>query len=246
MTPAWRIETFDRIQSTQETVKSRAAKGEAKGLVVQAFQQTGGKGRHGREWVSPAGNLYLSILLRPDCDARRIGEFSFIAALALYESVLEHVQDRSLLTLKWPNDVLLKGKKCAGILLESGLKPGGEVDWLVIGIGLNILSAPPIGSALADYAQDLPGIALIRDKLLNHINAYISLWQAKGFNEIKRLWVDRAHRPGAPLQIKLGETLKQGYFHDIDEGGNLLLRLENGGIETITAGDIRVQTQSGG
>ncbi|HBR68204.1 MAG TPA: biotin--[acetyl-CoA-carboxylase] ligase [Rhodospirillaceae bacterium] len=238
MTIVWRIETFDTLPSTQETVKDRAAKGEAEGFVVQALEQTGGKGRHGREWVSPKGNLYLSILLRPDYEARRIGEFSFIAALALFETVLEHVQDQSLVMLKWPNDVLLGGKKCAGILLESGLQPDGKVDWLVVGIGLNVTSAPPIGSALTDYAQNLLDIALIRDKLLAHIDTYISLWQDKGFNEIRRLWMSRAHKPGAPLQIKLGETLKQGYFHAIDEGGNLLLRLENGGIETITAGDV--------
>lgn len=238
MTIVWRIEAFDNLSSTQETVKDRAAKGEAEGLVVQALEQTGGKGRHGREWVSPKGNLYLSILLKPDCDVRRLGEFSFIAALALYETVFEYVQDQSLVVLKWPNDVLLGGKKCAGILLESGLKPDGKVDWLVVGIGLNIVSAPPIGSALADYAQNPPDIGLIRDKLLAHIDTYMSLWHSKGFNEIRRLWLSRAHKSGAPLQIKLGETLKQGYFHAIDEGGNLLLRLENGGIETITAGDI--------
>ncbi len=237
MTINWQVETYDSLPSTQDAAKEKAQAGAEQGLVVQALEQTGGKGRHGREWVSPKGNLYLSILLRPECQAQQAGQLSFVAALALSAVLDEYLDDKSQKILKWPNDVLLAGKKCAGILLETELSEN-KVEWLVIGIGLNVVSAPDIGTALQDYTDKPLILDEIRDALLDHLGSYYALWRSKGFSEIRSLWLERAHKPGTELQIKLGERLNQSYFHDIDENGNLLLRSDSGEIQVITAGDV--------
>ncbi|GJL84870.1 MAG: hypothetical protein DHS20C02_06450 [Micavibrio sp.] len=232
----WRIEIFDTLESTQKFIKDRAASGEAEGLVVQAREQSGGKGRYGREWVSPKGNLYLSILLKPECAASEAAQFSFVAALAVSAAIDEYIKDRSLKFLKWPNDVFLDGKKCAGILLETELDKKGNVEWLVLGVGVNIVSAPDIGVAVQDYADKGIDLEGFRDNLLKQLSFY----KTKEFQEIRALWLERAHEPGTKLQIKLGESVEAGYFHDIDENGNLLLRIDGGDIQMITAGDVYV------
>lgn len=130
----WRIRRLVTTSSTNDDAKRAAEAGEGEGLVVHALQQTAGRGRHGRTWHSPEGNLYCSALLRPG-DARLFGHYSFVAALALADTVRAFVPQVNI-TLKWPNDVLVNGKKIGGILLEAG------EGWLVIGMGLNIRHYP--------------------------------------------------------------------------------------------------------
>ncbi len=234
MTVDWRIESFDTLESTQELVKQRAVDGEAEGLVAQALEQSGGKGRHGREWVSPKGNLYLSILLGPECSASEAAQLSFAAALAVSQTIDEYITDKSMKVLKWPNDVFLDGKKCAGILLETELNESGDVEWLVLGVGINIVSAPDIGVAVQDYTEQEINLEEFRDHFLAHLSSY----KEKEFSEVRGLWLKHAHKPGTKLQIKLGNREEAGYFHDIDEAGNLLLRGEDDEIHTISAGDV--------
>ena len=114
----WRIRQLAETSSTNDEAKRAAEAGEDEGLVVWALKQTAGRGRHGRLWESPEGNIYCSVLLRPDCDARHAGHYSFVAALALADTVHEFLPNAAV-TLKWPNDVLVDGKKISGILLES-------------------------------------------------------------------------------------------------------------------------------
>src|SRR5690606_32282573 len=140
----WIIEEHDVLGSTQDALKAVASE-RPEGFAVQARRQEGGKGRQGRQWISPEGNLYLSVLLKPaKVEAVHVGQLSFVAALAVAKTVASYLKDG--LMLKWPNDVLLAGKKCAGILLETDVKDG-KVRWVAVGIGVNIASAPEIGSA---------------------------------------------------------------------------------------------------
>lgn len=127
---------FESIDSTNEEAKRQAASGAPDGTIIWAKQQLSGKGRRLRSWVSEEGNLYCSFLVRPDVSPAKAMQMSFIAAVAVAETVAAVLPKGTLVTCKWPNDVLVGGKKTAGILLESGGVSGQTLDWLVIGAGL--------------------------------------------------------------------------------------------------------------
>lgn len=117
MAIAWSIETHDSVKSTQEILKGMARLEEPEGKVIHAFEQKNGTGRHGRPWISEKGNLYLSLLLRPECHAQKVTQFSLLTSLAIADSIQTYMTKPESLMLKWPNDVLISGEKCAGILL---------------------------------------------------------------------------------------------------------------------------------
>jgi len=142
MIPAfYSLRPVDVTQSTNLDVRRLAEAGEAEGIVVWAKRQTAGRGRQGRTWVSPEGNMYLSILLRPKCTPREAGAYSFVAALAVFDTIKAFVPGIEA-EIKWPNDVLVGGKKICGILLETNLDEERKVDWLALGVGINVVSHP--------------------------------------------------------------------------------------------------------
>jgi BirA family biotin operon repressor/biotin-[acetyl-CoA-carboxylase] ligase len=151
----WKIHTYAQLESTQDYVRSVAEDEEffAEGVVIQALAQTKGRGRHGNEWQSPMGNLYMSVLLRPECPAQAAGQLSFVVAVALSAAMGEVLADGHVKTLKWPNDILIDGKKVAGILLESNISKLGIVDYVVAGMGVNIMAAPEGAVALAQVSK---------------------------------------------------------------------------------------------
>ena len=136
---------LDEAGSTNDEAKDRAVAGAPEGTVIWARQQRAGRGRRGRAWVSPPGNLYLSVILRPACEARSVAQLSFVAALAVLDLVDGPLPGRAC--CKWPNDILVDGGKVAGILLESALRAEGRVDWVVLGIGVNLASHPRLEGA---------------------------------------------------------------------------------------------------
>lgn len=138
---AWRLETYARLASTSDLCRDRAQAGEAAGLAVRADEQTAGRGTQGRLWVSPPGNLYLSVLLRPRIPPREAPQIA-PGVGALVAAALQPFAPAKL-EVKWPNDVLLDGAKLAGILVESAAS-GASLDWLVIGIGANLATAPTL------------------------------------------------------------------------------------------------------
>src|SRR5688500_9625149 len=131
----WTIEVFETLPTTQDLAMARAEEGAAEGAVIQAMIQNAGRGRHGNRWHSPLGNLYVSLLLRPLCKPDLAGQISFVAGLALSAAMNPYVSAAHKKTLKWPNDILIDGRKCAGILLESRLSGEGLVESLIVGMG---------------------------------------------------------------------------------------------------------------
>ncbi len=237
MSLQWNIDVRERVTSTQDDLKSEAAFGE--GRVIQAVLQDCGRGRHGRIWESQPGNLYLSLLLEPECDARLIGQLSLAIGLAVWRAAREVVVGTDELMLKWPNDVLLGGRKCAGILLETALETEGAVEKLYVGVGVNVASAPPdIGAALQDYSDEAIDVMEFRDVFLEHVRWLYSCWQGGGAAEIFEAWLEAAHPAGAALSVKVGTNLVRGEFHSIDDFGNLILSIEGNKFTTITAGDV--------
>jgi BirA family biotin operon repressor/biotin-[acetyl-CoA-carboxylase] ligase len=149
--PGWRLRIHEALPSTSDLLLQLAAAGESEGLAVMARRQSAGRGRDGRVWESPAGNLYISVLLRPGGPAREAPQWALLAAVALAEALSGFVPDPSALRLKWPNDLLLGGAKCAGVLAEASATPEGRTEWLVLGMGANLVVAPAAGGHSARH-----------------------------------------------------------------------------------------------
>lgn len=233
----WRPQVLGTAPSTQDIVKNMAESGEPEGLAIQTLQQTGGRGRHGNTWVSPMGNLYLSVLLRPNCPAHKAGQLAFVAALALSDAI-DQVIDTSAhhKTLKWPNDILIDGKKVSGILLESALT-GAHVDYLVLGTGVNIF-APPEGAIGLDSIKSQPVfVNKFRDLYLDCLLARYLEWKDKGFALLRDAWLKQAHGLGADMTIRLPEVSYRGVFKGIDDHGSLIAEVD-GEQRIFTAGEV--------
>jgi|JI10StandDraft_1071094.scaffolds.fasta_scaffold217103_2 BirA family biotin operon repressor/biotin-[acetyl-CoA-carboxylase] ligase len=239
MTINWTVETFAVSSSTQDEVKDRALDGADEGLVIQALTQTQGRGRRGNEWTSPMGNLYMSVLLRPLCTADLAGQISFIAALAVSAAMDEFMVEGHTKTLKWPNDILIDGKKCAGILLESELSPKGLVGHLVIGMGVNILSAPDERIGLkAVSGENRLAVHPFRDRVLHYLDTYYTAWKAEGFGPIRKAWLAQAHGLNQKMTARLPQREEKGIFRDLDDAGGLILELSDNKQIVIRAGEI--------
>lgn len=229
----WRLEVFEELASTSTECAERARAGEAEGLAVLALRQSAGRGSRGRVWQAPEGNLNLSLLLRPRRPAAEAGMFALLAGVAVAEA-LDSLTSLAV-SLKWPNDVLLGGAKLAGILIDA-LPSGARLDWLVIGIGMNLREAPGIQgrrtTALGEYGVDLApqtvaGAILVR---LEH-------WQDAPSTEIAQAWLARTHPLGTPMEIQAGAKLLQGSFAGLSPAGELLLQCENR-IEAVSTGEV--------
>ncbi len=235
----WRIRCVDSTSSTNDDVRAAAEVGEPEGFVVQAMRQTAGRGRHGRVWESPEGNLYCSVLLRPAEPLRDYGHYSFVAALALYDAVRDCVPPSVAVTLKWPNDVLVEGKKIAGILLESG------EGFLIVGIGLNVAHYPedalyPATSLRAKGVET--NVVEILTNFLTCLIKWRDAFCGYGFPHIRTAWLERAQQ-GA-LTVKLpGETVR-GTMIGLGESGSLRLQLADGSERAIETGDVFFDAES--
>lgn len=239
-TLAFRTKQLDATGSTNDDVLDAAASGEAEGLVIVARKQTGGRGRRGRSWSSPEGNLYASLLLRPK-DQTVAGQYSFVAALAIAEVLAEFI-DRERIRLKWPNDVLADGAKIAGILLETAVHDHGLA--LVVGMGVNLSSHPDNARLSATSLLSL-GFAEERLKpdaflaaLLKAFNRYRQKLYEDGFSALRELWLAQAVNIGEIINVHLAESQFSGRFLTIDDQGCLLLQQQEGMVRRIAAGDI--------
>ena len=233
----WRFEQYQKVLSTQHYVFDAIDTGEAEGLVVQALQQHGGKGRHGNQWISPIGNLYMSILLRPKCDLAQAGQLAFVTAVALSEALGEYIDaDKHLKTLKWPNDLLIDNRKISGILLESDVK-GNQLNAIVLGIGVNIFKAPELAVGLNDIAREPVYVNKVRDVTLEKLSYYCDLWQEKGFAPIREAWLKQAQGLGKPMTARLPTESFKGVFKGLTEVGSLILD-EEGTDKIIHAAEV--------
>jgi BirA family transcriptional regulator, biotin operon repressor / biotin---[acetyl-CoA-carboxylase] ligase len=237
-----RLEALATVGSTNEEARIRSRRGEGAPLWITAVEQTQGRGRMDRSWVSPPGNLYASLLLRDPSSYERAPELAFVAALALRDAVIAEAPALApALSFKWPNDLLLADKKCAGILIEGEAEPGGSLD-VVVGIGANCASHP--GNA-AYPATDLlsHGAAVTPEQLFRRLSATmcrrLSQWdRGRGIAGILSDWLAAAHKVGEEITVRNGVGEKHGRFAGLDQSGRLMLELRGGGTEKISAGDV--------
>ena len=229
--------------STSEEAKRLGRAGAPEGTLIWALRQTAGHGRFGRPWISPLGNLYFSLLLRPDLPPRQTMQLTFVAALAMADSISAIVPVGAAVTCKWPNDVLIAGKKVAGILLESSLDNGGRVDSLVIGIGVNVASHPPpqdvhypATSLWAEGATTETARSVL-EMFCPSFLLWYGQWRQRGFHPVREAWLARAERLHRPIQVRLQSDTTAGIFADLDPTGALILQ-QGRGQRLILAGDV--------
>lgn len=233
----WRVQVLGTAPSTQDIVRGLAETGEPEGLAVQSLQQTKGRGRHGNDWTSPMGNLYVSTLLRPLCRADKAAQMAFVVALALSDALDEAMEDGHVKTLKWPNDILIDGKKISGILLETKLDSHGRVDYLIIGTGVNIFAPPEGSEGLDRIKKERVAVNTFRDLYLQKLRERYISWQDKGFAPVREAWLKQAHGIGKAMKIRLPETSYEGTFDGVDENG-ALIAIVDGERRIFTAGDV--------
>lgn len=232
----WSICVFDTVGSTNDIAREAAQSGVAEGAVYHAYHQTAGRGRRANVWVSVGGNLYMSLVLRPHCSIAKAGEISFIMAVALARVIQGYGLSPAL---KWPNDVLLGGRKVSGILLESGTDETGKLAYLIAGIGVNVVDCPDEASALAPHVPHAGLNAdIVRDDFLAAFAPLYDSWKTSGFSPIRTEWLKFATGMEKPLIVRLPNAEKQGIFSGLTDDGALLLQLPDGGYEHIYSGDV--------
>lgn len=233
----WRLVALPEVDSTNEELRRRAATDPAEGLAVMAAVQTAGRGRRGRVWASPPGNLYLSVRLDQGPTLAETAQLSFVAAVALGDALAEaapHVPVR----FKWPNDLLIGGAKVSGILLET------DGPAVIVGIGVNVAWAPPPGET-AYRATNLKeeGAAVTASDLgrvlLRHLRSCVGQWRGRGFPIFRQAWLDKAQGLGGEVVARLqtGEEVR-GRFVDLDADGALVVDVAESGRRRILAGDV--------
>ena len=220
----WRLVALDCVGSTNDEAARLADDGAPEGTVVWAREQTGGRGRRGRRWASPVGNLYTSTILRPDCPAASAAELGFVAALA----VADIVPAGRTVRLKWPNDVLVDGGKVAGILLESAIAQTGMVQHVVAGIGVNVGFAPQLPEMRYPGAALGGSVEATLNKFIAALAARVTEWRHSGFAMVRAHWLAKAGPLGAEVDVRLGDELVRGRFDGVDHQGALLLETASG------------------
>ena len=235
----WRVARYARLGSTSDEARRRALLGDPGLLWIVAEEQTLGRGRHGRSWRSPRGNLYASALLVDPCEAPIAPQIGFVAGVALVEAV-EDLGGAGA-ALKWPNDLLWNGAKFAGLLVEGVATPGRGLA-CVVGIGVNCSNSP---QGLAHAATDLAAAlrrAVSPDALFRRLAARfdeaIGLWsRGAGFAEIRSRWLKSAAGLGGPIRVAAPRGSREGIFEGLDADGRLLMR-RAGALETVEAADV--------
>jgi BirA family biotin operon repressor/biotin-[acetyl-CoA-carboxylase] ligase len=227
--------------STNEEARRLAVAGAATPVWILADRQTKGRGRRGREWQAPAGNLTTTLLLRPDRPLARCAQLSFVAALAT-AGMITQLAPSAEIALKWPNDVLAQGRKIAGILLESAGNDPARPDWLAVGIGANLAAHPADvefpATSLAALGVSIPTPREALAALAAHWARWYDLWLERGFGPVRDAWLARAAGLGTRIRARLADGETHGMFEGIDEGGALLLRENPARLRVIAAGDV--------
>jgi BirA family biotin operon repressor/biotin-[acetyl-CoA-carboxylase] ligase len=235
------IEAYDEIDSTNAEARRRAEAGAAGPVWITAAVQTAGRGRRGRAWSTERGNLAATLLMTTDLAPAEAAQVSFVAALAACD-LADACLGEGAARLKWPNDVMVHGRKAVGILVESGARPDGRL-WLAVGIGVNLAHAPTNlerpATAFADHMAappPAPGDAL--EVLATAFERWRSLWAVQGFAPIAAGWTARAQGLGARCEARLPAQTLTGVAEGLDLDGALRLRLDDGSLERVTAGDV--------
>lgn len=240
----WRLHFFDKVDSTNLVALELAQKGAAEGQIVVADCQTGGRGRLHRTWQSPPGcNLYASLLLRPGIDPADAPQLTLMAGVAAAEALSSFCP--AGVALKWPNDVLIRGRKVCGILTELRMD-GGEVAAVVVGIGVNVnmprAEFDPAHRERATSLREETGKAQSREeaafRLCEDFENWYETFRRDGFAPVREAWLARSEMPGRRVRVLFGDEVQEGRVAGIDHDGALLIADDLGAIRRVIVGDV--------
>jgi BirA family transcriptional regulator, biotin operon repressor / biotin---[acetyl-CoA-carboxylase] ligase len=228
---------FDTVDSTMEEARRGFTPGLRHRIWIVAGAQTTGRGRQGRTWTSPPGNLHMTLLMPTTTPLRDQPKLGFVAGVALAKTAEGLLPDNVTVRLKWPNDLLLDGAKASGLLLE-GLGQGAAV---AIGIGVNIVAHPPgtpyAAAHLGEFAAELTSskvFARLASALVDELETFA---EGRGFPLTRQRWLARAAHRGQRVAIRQDGGQLEGIFRDMDEEGRILLETADGPLR-ISAGDV--------
>jgi BirA family biotin operon repressor/biotin-[acetyl-CoA-carboxylase] ligase len=235
------VEAYDELDSTNAEARRRAEAGEGGPVWITAAVQTAGRGRRGRAWSTERGNLAATLLMTTDAPPVEAAQVSFVAALAAADLADTYLGE-GVARLKWPNDVLVHCRKAVGILVESGARADGRL-WLAVGVGVNLAHAPQNverpATAFAEHMGGHPPEPLAAlDVLATRFEAWRQAWTTQGFAPIAAAWTARALGLGQVCEARLPNRTLTGVAEGLDLDGALRLRLDDGTLERITAGDV--------
>ena len=241
----WRIVRLGAVDSTNEEARRRALAGETDRLWIVADEQTAGRGRRGRTWVSPRGNLHSSALMIDPCPHALAAQLGFVAGVALARAVTD--LGATDVGLKWPNDLMSRGTKCAGILIE-GFGLGSGRTACAVGIGVNCAHAPEgLGyatSCLTRAGGQAVAPAELFERLIQRFDDALIEWRAgHAFDRIRAAWLDHALGLGERIAIQNGAGQREGVFEGIDAAGRLLMHSEHG-LDAVEAADVWILPRS--
>ena len=242
--PAAPILLLEETDSTNADARRRADAGETGPLWIVARRQTAGRGRRGRNWESEGGNLFSTLLhltRKPPAEAAQV---TFVAALAVAD-LIDAFAPPSLVTIKWPNDVMLTGHKVSGVLVESGAHQAGGL-WLAVGIGVNLAHAPqaterPATALVHHLRGDVtvpPTVEAAAATLAEAFAVWMERWETMGFQPILDAWQARTPGLDGPAVARLGRETVEGRAEGVAPDGALKLRLADGSLRLISAGDV--------
>lgn len=243
MTPA-HVRLLEETDSTNAEARRLAEAGESGPLWVVARRQTAGRGRRGREWLDETGNLSATLLTTLRRSPAEAAQLTFVAALAVAD-LIDGFAPPSLVAIKWPNDVMLAGGKVSGILIESGAHANGCL-WLAVGIGVNLARAPSgterPATALVDHLRGeitaVPTVEAAAAALARTFAVWFERWETLGFQPVLDAWTTRAAGLDGPAVARLGHETISGRAEGVDIDGSLRLRLADGSLRLISAGDV--------
>jgi BirA family biotin operon repressor/biotin-[acetyl-CoA-carboxylase] ligase len=252
----YRLRGYETIGSTNSEAAAAAAAGDPGGIWFAALEQTAGRGRRGRQWVNPRGNLAATLLIVPDVEPSVSATLGFVAGVALRSALALVMPDTFLkigldgadslngtarVALKWPNDVLADGAKLAGILLEASKLPDGR-HAIAVGIGINIVSAPTglpyPATCLADLGVDRSADQLFLALAETWVDAFVMWNDGAGVPAVLEQWREAAAGIGSPVAVSQNGDVLRGIFETIDGAGRLIVRAEDDRRIAITAGDV--------
>lgn len=230
---SWEWQDYPVTESTNDLAREKGMLFEGQPVVFTAVRQTKGRGRRGRQWVSVPGNLFMSQFFKTDLP---LWNLVFITSLSIAQAIAGVTSGLDI-AIKWPNDVLIKGKKICGILIETA-----DNDAIIIGVGVNLASSPQ-SSGILYQTTDLKtlGFNISRESFLAEYLAcfdrLLDLCRRQGFAAIRKMWLQYAAHLGQVVKVCQGEVLQEGVFKGIDEQGFLLLKQKEKVIK-IAAGDV--------
>ena len=235
---------LDETDSTNAEARRRAEAGEVGPLWIAARRQTAGRGRRGRQWGSDSGNLASTLLLLTRKSPAEAAQLTFAASLAVAD-LLDRYVPPALVTIKWPNDVLLDGRKTSGILIESGPAPAGGL-WLAVGIGENLSQTPGeterpatcIAEHLNQGVASAPSVDEAAQALAETFGVWLDRWTTLGFQPFPDAWTARTPGLHGPCTARLTNETLTGTADGVEADGSLRLKLPDGSLRVISAGDV--------